>query len=140
MSKKPSPELVTTLEQITPAVARQYLARNVGNRPSSPTWVEQLAKMIIDGDWKLTHQGIAFNCDGTLKDGQQRLMAVVRAGRAVPMLVTRGLPNESMPIIDIHRRRTDVDALRIMGIEADTHIVAIATSRLPMARRDILIL
>jgi hypothetical protein len=86
---------------ITPKEAAQWLkGRNGHNRPLSKTYVSYLANEIQSGKWRLTHQGIAFDSDGVLVDGQHRLSAIVEAGKPVQMLITIGLPIERFPIID----------------------------------------
>lgn len=118
--------LVSVVERVGPVKAQEYLDLCLVNRRYRQTWVDQLARMISDGDWKLTHQGIAFNCDGTLKDGRHRLLAIIKSGMTVPIMVTRGLPDDAMEVIDTGRPRTDADAMQIQGIDVDHHAVAIA--------------
>lgn len=91
---------ITTMEMIDRAKAEEYLAVNVGNRRVLESWSDLLAAVILQGGWERTHQGIAFNGDGTLVEGQHRLKAVIKAdkqqpGVAVPMRVTRGLDKEA---------------------------------------------
>src|SRR5262249_29433317 len=40
-----------------------------------------------NNNWKLTHQGICFDANGFLIDGQHRLHAIVMAGKSVQMIV-----------------------------------------------------
>lgn len=47
-----------------------------------------MARDIKEGHWDSTHQGIAIASDGTLIDGQHRLLAIVEAGKSVKMNVT----------------------------------------------------
>lgn len=80
----------TTIETITPETAKAYLESNSTHQRSvREGWVRSLSKMIQDGDFLLTHQGIAFDQEGTLIDGQHRLLAIIRAGKPVQMMVTR---------------------------------------------------
>lgn len=51
-----------------------------------------MAKDMREGHWDTTHQGIAIATDGTLVDGQHRLMAVVESGVTVRMNVTFNAP------------------------------------------------
>lgn len=37
--------------------------------------------------YQLTHQGIAIGVDGTLLDGQHRLLAIAKAGISVPIVI-----------------------------------------------------
>jgi hypothetical protein len=84
----PIDDIVTRTVLITPEMAREWLTRDVVNRPLIPRNVEAIAFDMRSGRWVLTHQSIAFNRDGLLVDGQHRLHAVVAAGVAVPMRVT----------------------------------------------------
>lgn len=80
------PSVVT----VTPEIAAKWLERNhPQNRPINWKRVEAMANDIRAGDWKLTHQAIAFDGQGNLIDGQHRLQAVVQAGTSVQMLVVR---------------------------------------------------
>lgn len=50
--------------------------------------VKKMAKDMREGHWDTTHQGIAIASDGTLVDGQHRLLAIVESGVTVRMNVT----------------------------------------------------
>jgi hypothetical protein len=104
-----------TLETITPAKATKYLEKNTANRPVRKVWVKTLAETIKNGQWHVTHQGIAFNCDGTLIDGQNRLMAIVEAGKPVQMYVARGIAKESVFGIDSGKTRSVPDIAGPLG-------------------------
>lgn len=105
-------EVSTQLELITPEQALEILKfRNPRNRPIRKNLVERIAFDIISDKWQVTHQGIAFNSDGQLMDGQHRLSAIVKAKKPVHILVTYGVNDESMPVIDSGSARTAADAL-----------------------------
>ncbi|MFF5517629.1 hypothetical protein [Streptomyces coeruleorubidus] len=97
---------------------------NTLNRPLSRQTVTQLARAIERGEWKLTHQGIAFDENGQLVDGQHRLEAVVKAGTAVNMLVAHGVPRAAFTVMDTGRKRTGRDALSLAGEANSTHLAA----------------
>lgn len=85
----------TTIEIITPEVAKAYLESNSQSQRSvRKGWVTSLAKMIEAGEFQLTHQGIAFDSNGILIDGQHRLLAIVEADSPVSIMVTRGVNPE----------------------------------------------
>ena len=113
---------------ITPAMAQHYLTKNKINRKVNEVAVRNYHKLIISGKFFPTHQGIAFYKDGTLADGQHRLLAIIRANMSVKLLVTTGLDKEAAVAIDVHRKRTMVDGLRIGQISdwIDTRHIAIA--------------
>ncbi len=77
----------TETHDINLTKAREYLAANLPfergadgtNRPISLKTVNNYALTMLKGNWRHTHQGIAFNLDGHLSDGQHRLLALVQA-------------------------------------------------------------
>jgi hypothetical protein len=115
-----------TLERITPPMAERYLQEKAANRPLSGTRVEQYASSMRNGEWRLTHQGIAFDEQGRLCDGQHRLAAIVRSGVAVRMYVFREMDHDDLLVIDIGRIRSASDAFTFVGVDADKAKVAAA--------------
>lgn len=92
---------------------------NVGNRPMQNKRVNQYAADMLAGRWILTHQGIAFDCEGNLIDGQHRLQAVVRSGKAVYMVVAYNVPRGNMAnptIIDGGQGRNLIQQMKMNGI------------------------
>lgn len=77
---------------VTPALAKQWLEKNTNNRNVNFAKVKKMAKDMREGHWDTTHQGIAIATDGTLVDGQHRLMAGVESGVTVRMNVTFNAP------------------------------------------------
>ncbi|WP_234442739.1 hypothetical protein [Streptomyces sp. FxanaA7] len=109
---------------VSPQLATQWLTRNTSNRPLSKSTVQQLAGQIQRGEWQLTHQGIAFDEDDVLIDGQHRLAAIVKAGVTVPLTVTHGVPRTAFTVMDTGRKRTGRDALALAGEANATHLAA----------------
>lgn len=106
----------TKAEFVTAEKAREYLDRNLCNRPISPQHVDMLARAMCEGKFRYTHQGIAFDSHGTLIDGQHRLTAIAKSGCPQWLQVTRGLENAAKMMIDIQGRPRSVsDALRVSG-------------------------
>lgn len=116
----------TRVETVTPELAAEWLTRNRRNRALQARAVKALVDAIKAGEWRMTHQGVAFGSDGNLYDGQHRLTAIVEAGVAVPMLVTRGLERAALDAIDTGQVRKAHDVLSIAdGIHIDHHRRAI---------------
>lgn len=107
-------KIKTKMVLVTPQKAGRWLQSNSKNRDIREAHVERLASDMLSGRWMITHQGCAFNCDGTLLDGQHRLMAIVKSGTSQWMSVTNGLPASSVSAIDDHQRRSVGDALKIV--------------------------
>lgn len=100
------------IETITPQIAAQYLSHNVqNNRNLRRDYVETLARDMSRGAFRCTHQGIAFDDNGNLIDGQHRLNAVLLSNTSVRMLVTRGLPTDSVNSIDKGSQRSLHDTM-----------------------------
>lgn len=107
---------------VTPQQAEQWLQHNTNNRDVKQSVVNRLASDMLNGRWRFTHQGIAFNCDGTLLDGQHRLWAIFTSGKAQWMYVTFGLPKDSVLGIDEHVKRTASDCLQIVQGKKDYNV------------------
>jgi len=117
---------------VTPAKAAYWLEHNnTKNRPLSVATVTRYARDMQSGRWRLTSQGIAFNSDGALLDGQHRLQAIVNANVAVDMLVVYNVPDDSRCVIDGHKMRTDRDRL-VLGYGTDVAGATIAVAKLMM--------
>jgi hypothetical protein len=112
--------------RVTPEMAAEWLKLNSTNRRVEPKRVAFLAQQIVDKNWVVTHQGIAFWDDGTLADGQHRLMAIVKAGVAVDILVARGLRKPAIHAIDIGRPRSTRDVLNFVGARVTSQTVSCA--------------
>lgn len=105
-----------SVEHITPDIARVYLSLQDPehkNRRIRQSTVQKYARMMRDGEWALTHQGIAFGKDGYLRDGQHRLNAIILSGVGVDMTVARGLESNSYYGIDTGDIRSWQDMVRL---------------------------
>lgn len=109
-----------TLEEISPALAKRYLEHMARNRKLVWVRVERMARSFELGHYRLTHQGIAFNLEGELIDGQHRLSAVVESGCTLPFWVYRG--ESDMMTIDTNRTRSEVDVILISGQGGDATV------------------
>lgn len=121
--------VTTKVETITPAKAQQYLEKNTSNRPLRKNRVAKYARAMQSKEWRVTNQGIGFNCDGSLLDGQHRLHAVIQSGVPVRMSVTRGLDRESMFGIDVGGNRSVPDIARVAGVNREITTTMVSTAR-----------
>ncbi|MEW1677345.1 hypothetical protein AB0O47_29555 [Streptomyces noursei] len=106
---------VSRIVKVTPNMAESFLSGNLVNRRLDMGQVRSLTETILRGEWKLTHQGIAFDVAGALLDGQHRLRAIIEANTAVEMLVFNGLSKDVFPVLDTGRRRSAADTLSSTG-------------------------
>jgi len=102
-------------ELITPEVAEELLKHNVNNRNPRHLRIDKYARIMDLGDWAMTGQPIIIGSDGTVMDGQHRLMAVIQTGRSVWLLVVRGVDPSLMPMIDRGAPRSGTDAFKWAG-------------------------
>lgn len=114
----------SSIRRVTPELALKWLECNDYNRPLSKSFVATLAKAIERGEWQVTHQGIAFDEDGTLIDGQHRLAAIVKSGIPVDIMVTEGVPRRAFTVMDTGRKRTARDVLSLAKETNSTHLAA----------------
>lgn len=116
-----------SVEEVTPEQAAAWLDKNhAGNRKPKSNRIDQWSRDMREGRWRLSHQGIAFDVNGTLIDGQNRLAAVVRSSAAVPMLVVRGCPSEVFEVTDSGVSRTSGDVLHSIGLRNANRTGAVA--------------
>lgn len=107
------------IELITPEIAKAYLQHNRVNRALRSRAVEELMRDMKAGAFKLTHQGIAFDKDGNLVDGQHRLTAIALSGCTVQMMVTRDMEDDCSAQIDTGKVRSYRDYCTF--VESDNH-------------------
>jgi len=110
--------LTTEIETITPQKAEEYLTKNHCNRPISRATVDKYKRLIEEGLFELTHQGLGFDSRSRLRDGQHRLLAIIESGKSAKLLVTRGLSDKAVQAIDDGRKRSDQQVLTMAVGEA----------------------
>lgn len=119
----PPPEVVRPAglrierQTVTPEQARYWLAvTNVHNRPLNKVWLRQLISDRMHGRWKPTHQGIAFDTNGHLVDGQHRLHMVVATNLPTELTVAYGLEPATREVVDQTYKRAPSHTLATEGI------------------------
>lgn len=107
----------TATETITPELAAKWLHPSINrdNRGLRDSHVEYLAQQILADKWQVTHQGIAFAASGRLIDGQHRLNAIARAGKAVQCQVTRGMDEDAFQVVDCGLKRAAYDRIHLVN-------------------------
>jgi len=100
---------------VTPLMARKWLERVAPfNRPVHASVVRKYRDALIRGEYVMSHQGLAFDTDGWLMDGQHRLHAIAELpdDTVFPMVVTTGLSRDAFLVMDQGMKRGTADALR----------------------------
>jgi len=127
-SSPPRPRV--QLMTVTPEQALDWLERmNNNNRPLSETYAQRLARDMRAGRWVVTHEGIAFDPQGVLLDGQHRLWAVALAEVPVRMHVWFDVTPESLMVINNGKPRSLADNLKLSGNNGSVSIRDLATLR-----------
>ncbi|MFC0406717.1 GAF domain-containing protein [Roseomonas elaeocarpi] len=93
-------------ETISAQDAGRYLLMGAEDATPSRKDVDAIARDIATGRWKVNAQPVCFSRSGRLLDGHHRLMAVIAANIAVPVLVVRGLAEEAERTFDYHTQRS----------------------------------
>ncbi len=88
-------------------MAEGWLAKNhPRNRRISSKLVDTFAEDMLAGNWRLTHQGICFDGEGQLIDGQHRLSAVIKSGKTIALVVAINSSAQINDPIDRSRSRS----------------------------------
>ncbi len=117
----PEFEIVT----ITPARAAELLANNTHNRSVNQRSVDRLTATILAGEWQFNAQPIQVAKDGTLLDGQHRLLACVKANRSIQSLIVWNAQVSSQETMDMGKSRSVADILRLRGYKNQSVIAAL---------------
>lgn len=96
---------------ITPELAKSFLEKNSNNRDVKPTRVAKYVKDMKAGQFIATGSAISFFEDGSLADGQHRLLAIIESEVTLHYPVAFGVSKETAPNIDTGATRTAGDVL-----------------------------
>ena len=88
---------------------------NFRNRNVDMSKVKYYISLIQKDLWHNTHQGMAIYEDGSLSDGQHRLLAIGYCNKNVTLKITSGILLEASNGIDIGKKRTTRDIAIING-------------------------
>ena len=118
-----------SVEKLTPSGAEKLLIASAHQRQRSmqQTRVTQYARLMREGQWRVTHQPIAIDASGTLIDGQHRVAAVAASGveSGVEMLIAYDADPETFDLIDTGRPRSPAQSLAIAGY-GNTNVLSAA--------------
>ncbi len=114
-----------SVEQITPTIAREWMATNTDNRKFRRRVAERYMRDMSTGKWSENGESIKFAVDGTLLDGQHRLWAITHSNRSVYALVVRNLVNESQDTMDDNAKRTLADTFNFHNVNNANSAAAI---------------
>jgi hypothetical protein len=108
---------------ITPKMAVELLVRNTNNRKVRIRIVDKYASDILSGKWVYDSADLMrFSEDGTLLDGQHRLMAVIKANMPIYAYVAKGMDSKAMETIDTGASRSMADIFQLSGIKNASNV------------------
>lgn len=120
-----TPELATTWLTASASYAEKHGVR-VNRRPS-PGAIEQYSRDMLNQRWTETGVPVIIDVRNVVIDGQQRLAAIVKSGKATRLNVVFGVQPEVQENIDKGRRRTVGDDLTIRGVPDAMHVASTAS-------------
>ena len=100
---------------ITPELAQEWLDRGGTNRKITQRRIDAMAAAIQRGEWRLTGEAIKLDAEGRVRDGQNRLHAIVQAGMPVTSVVACGVDEDAFDVMGTGRSRNAADVLHIHG-------------------------
>lgn len=109
LKEKPLP--TASYQLVTPGQAQLWLDDAAKNRKLSQIRITRYAAAMERGDWMVTNQGIAFDEQGQLIDGQHRLHALIKAGVSITLLIITATNNRSQLVLDQGYKRTPHDQI-----------------------------
>lgn len=102
------------LVHVTPACAREWLKRDLRNRPRRPANAALIEQDMRDNNFGLTGDMITFSWSFLLSGGH-RLDAVLRTGTTQTFFVAVGLPEQARHFTDQAARFSAADSMRFEG-------------------------
>lgn len=123
MARHPAPKVYRVL--VTPPMAQVMLGANTRNRKPRASDIADYGSAMKGKTWQLTHQPVAFDVNGVLLDGQQRLGAIMESGVPADLFIFCGMPPESFEVVDTHRKRTASDMLYVDGEVQTARLAAV---------------
>lgn len=117
---------------ITPHRAAVMLARNPSSelihinkqRTQKRPRIAQYATEMSNDNWILNCQGISFDTDGFLMDGQHRLQACIKSGCSFETVIGFGFPVKGFMKVDSGGVRTASDVFHMRGVKNSSQVVA----------------
>jgi hypothetical protein len=113
------------LVKVTPLMAENFLKYNPVNRKVSQRNVSFLSKQMEKGLFLENGESIVFDKNNILKDGQHRLMAIIKSGKSYHIPIVRGVVGDTMATYDTGKNRSAGDVLSISGFKSSSTVSAL---------------
>lgn len=122
------------VETFSPDMAKKWLDANTDNRAEREQDVAKYARDMESGNWHFTGDPVRRSITGKLLDGQHRLMAVLKSGVTIDLLVVDGLQDDTQVVMDTGRKRTFANQLQIRK-ESDSTVIAALLRQIIVAQQ-----
>lgn len=119
--------VTSVIHQVTPHEAAKYLDKMVKNRPLSEAVAESYAASMRRGEWRVNGQGLVFDEDDIMIDGQHRCRAIQLYGKPIEILIVRGVKRSVFDTIDDGYKRTIGNVLAIQGFAYSNAVAAVVS-------------
>lgn len=129
------PNIIYEERWVTPANAKDYLAKQIANRPLSYSVATRYSVDMVEDNWMDTGENIKLNPDGRMLDGQHRMQAIILAAELAEregkkfdglyLTFALNVPNESREAMDIGKKRTLADEIAFEGGKDGMRVAAI---------------
>lgn len=100
---------------LTPQVAGELLKKNKHNRKPSDRQISFYVNQMRSGLWKENGEAIIVGNDDKIKDGQHRLLAVIRANYSYRVPLITDVDSSAMDTIDTGKNRSLQDIISLNG-------------------------
>lgn len=120
------PGMELRIVRVGPELAQVFLDQSIKaqRNVSIPTERTYSNDMKLDF-WKFLGDPIRVDVNGATVDGQHRAKAIVRSGEPQIFVVITGLEEGAMKYVDMGRRRSYADTLRMREIPSHMHVAAL---------------
>lgn len=78
---------------ISPIQAKEILRYNTNNRRVSENIVNKYTKRMLNNQWRVSNDAIAFSHNGELSNGQHRLRAIIKSDKTIDALIAFNTDN-----------------------------------------------
>jgi hypothetical protein len=112
---------------VGPSMARSWLDKNhPNNRNPKPRKVESYSRDMAENLWIYpTGELIKFDEQGFMVDGQNRMLAVIKAETSVQFDVAYDVPSKAKYVLDSGAGRSYADALAFQGLKNRNNVGAV---------------
>lgn len=119
---------------ISPQVAENYLKANKNNRTVDERKVSFYTSQMELGEWVENGESIIIDINGDLKDGQHRLLSIIKAKKTFRIPVITQVATNVMATIDTGKNRSIADILHLEGFKYPSPMASLSCAILKYKR------